>query len=423
MDKEPYKVIIKKNKAYILAVLCFFIYASSYIGRLNYSAALTELIAGHIITKAQGGMISTVYFAVYGAGQLINGMLADRHDPLKQVMIGIVGSSVLNHLFLKCKSYGAMLVVWGLNGYFQALLWAPMFLLVARQVSWRYRTHALMLINMAPSAGTILGYLFSSLVLWKYDWRSLFEGATIILGSGALIWILGCKSAFQGASADDEYKMDWRPSEDHMGLDGEKFFHVVLLSGMVMLVVPAMIHGMLKDGVTSWVPTYMAEQFSLPPQIAVAVTILLPIVNVFGALVVYPFLRKVRSEATAMGILFLLAAVCLLVLQIFGQHSALLTALLLALVTAVMMSVNVIICSEVPLRFSMMQKTASVSGFMNACGYIGAAASMYGIAILSEHFGWGVTQSVWIGSCLLAAVMSLSVGKRWMRFRKMAEDF
>ena len=105
-------------------------------------------------------------------------------------------------------------------------------------------------------------------------------------------------------------------------------------------------------------------------------------------------------------------------LQLVGQASALLSALLLALVTAVMMSVNVIICSEVPLRFSVFGKSASVSGFMNACGYIGAAASMYGIAILSERYGWAATQSVWIASCILAAVLSLSVGRRWMAFRR-----
>ena len=125
MRQPSVPVIERKEKAIQLAVLCFLIYASSYIGRLNYSSALTEMIADHVVTKAQGGMISTIYFGVYGAGQLINGLLADRHDPMKQVLQVITGSAVLNGLFLKCGSYGMMLAVWGLNGYFQALIWAP----------------------------------------------------------------------------------------------------------------------------------------------------------------------------------------------------------------------------------------------------------------------------------------------------------
>ena len=418
MAAQPFSVIETKKKATVLTVLCFLIYASSYIGRLNYSAALTELIADHIVTKAQGGMISTIYFAVYGAGQLVNGLLADRHDPMKQVLVGVTGSAVLNGLFLKCKTYGAMLIVWGLNGYVQALIWAPMFLLVSQHISRKFRPQALMLINMAPAAGTIMGYLFSSLVLWKASWQSLFTGAAMVLAGGAVIWIFGCRSAFRGAKRDREQALEWRSSIDPIRLEREKFSRVMLLSGIGMLILPAMIQGMLKDGVTSWVPTYMTERFSLPPQIAVAVTILLPIVNILGAAGVYLFLRKIPNEAVAMGILFLSAGGCLLALQLVGRVSALLSASLLALVTAVMMSVNVIICSEVPLRFSVFGKSASISGFMNACGYIGAAASMYGIAVLSEHYGWTVTQWVWIGSCILAAVLSLSVGNRWMEFRR-----
>ena len=418
MAAQPFSVIETKKKAAALAVLCFLIYASSYIGRLNYSAALTELIADQILTKAQGGMISTIYFAVYGAGQLVNGLLADRHDPMKQVLIGVTGSAVLNYLFLKCNTYGAMLIVWGLNGYVQALIWAPMFLLVSQHMSREFRPQALMLINMAPAAGTILGYLFSSLVLWQFPWQSLFTGAALVLAGGSVLWILGCKHAFRGARLAEEQTPEWKPSGNPVRLEREKLSRVVMLSGVGMLILPAMIQGMLKDGVTSWVPTYLTERFSLPPQIAVAVTILLPVVNILGAAGVYLFLRKIPNEATAMGVLFLCAGGGLLALQLVGQISALLSAGLLALVTAGMMSVNVIICSEVPLRFSVFGKSASVSGFMNACGYIGAAASMYGIAVLSERYGWTVTQWVWIGSCLLAAVLSLSVGKRWMEFRR-----
>lgn len=48
--------------ARLLFLLCWFAYFTSYIGRLNYSSAMTEMIQGTILTKSQAGFISMVYF-------------------------------------------------------------------------------------------------------------------------------------------------------------------------------------------------------------------------------------------------------------------------------------------------------------------------------------------------------------------------
>lgn len=418
MSKRVVNVIQQRKRAGLLIGLCFLTYACSYIGRLNYSAALTELIAGGILTKAQGGMISTVYFGAYGAGQMVNGMLADRHNPVRQVALGVGGSAGLNLLFAHCSTYGGMLVVWGLNGYFQSLIWAPAFLLLSQYLDRQFRPRAMLLINTAPSLGTIMAYLFSSLVLWKLPWKCLFVGAALMLFACAALWMAGCRSAFRDAVPESETEPGWQPVRNTVDLDKSTFRKTFLLCGAGMLVLPAMIHGMLKDGVTSWVPTYMTEMFHMPPQAAVAITIVLPVINTMGAAGAYLLMRRIPNETTAVGTLFLCAGTCLLFLQLLGTTSAVISVLLLAVVTAAMMGVNVILCSEVPLRFSLLGKSATVSGFFNACGYIGAAASMYGIAVLSERWGWTATQLVWIASCGVAAGLSLMIANRWMDFRR-----
>ncbi len=408
-------VIQQRHKVILLSLLCFLTYACSYIGRLNYSAALTEILAGNILTKTQGGMISTIYFAAYGAGQLVNGALADRHDPAKQMAVGIGGSAVLNLLFSRCTAYSGMLVIWGLNGYFQALIWAPAFLLLSTAVEERFRMKALLLLNTAPSAGTILAYLFSSVVLWRHWWDALFMGASLILATCAVLWYVGYKRIVQGADVCEvviqEKKKDVSCGKDTLPA-------LLLVSGAVMLIVPAMIHGMLKDGVTAWVPTYLTEMFSLPAKIAVAVTIVLPLINTMGAAMTYWLLRKIPNETSTAAVLFCTSGGCLLVLQLFGKASALLSVVLLAVVTAAMVGVNVLFCSEVPRRFSEMGRSATVSGFFNACGYIGAAASMYGIAVFSQKFGWTATQLAWIVSCVIAALFCAVVRSAWMAFRR-----
>ena len=54
-------------------------------------------------------------------------------------------------------------------------------------------------------------------------------------------------------------------------------------AGLVWLVVPAMLHGGLKDGVTSWVPSMIQSNFGASPAFSAAVSMVLPLVNLTGA--------------------------------------------------------------------------------------------------------------------------------------------
>ena len=36
-----------------------------------------------------------------------------------------------------------------------------------------------------------------------------------------------------------------------------------------------------------------------------------------------------------------------------------------------------------------------VSGVLNACTYVGSALSIYGVAVITEKFGWGTTVKIW----------------------------
>ncbi len=93
--RAPLPLVEAKQKATALTVICFLAYAVSYLGRLNYSAAMPEMLAEELITRTQGGTIATIYFMCYGVGQLINGSLADRCDPVRQVTIGMLLSALI----------------------------------------------------------------------------------------------------------------------------------------------------------------------------------------------------------------------------------------------------------------------------------------------------------------------------------------
>ncbi len=396
--------VSRKRDVYLLACLCAFSYAVSYIGRLNYSAALPVMIAQGILEKTRGGMIATAYFGTYGFGQLVNGYLADRFNPRMQVLVGMAGSGVLNLLMGIVAQPKLMLLLWGLNGYAQSLIWAPMFLIVSQCVPETARMRALLLLNSASSIGTVLSYLFSSVVLRMTNWHWLFTGAALLLIICTLCWLLGWKCIGRHADAQRAERPDGggRYAKSRGGTHATFSGMTV---GMSLLVLPAMIHGMLKDGVTSWLPTYMTEEFSMTAEVAVATSVLLPLINVFGASVGYIMIARLRNEAACMTLLFAGSTICMLLLTAAGNWLPILAVVLFALVTAAMMAVNVLLCSEVPARFAASGMAGTVSGFFNACGYIGTAASMYGIAWVVETCGWSAMRAVWSVSCVAAVVL------------------
>ena len=69
--------LVDQKKGRMLFILCWLVYFSSYIGRLNYSSVMSSIVEENILTFSQAGMISMVYFFAYGIGQFCNGILGD----------------------------------------------------------------------------------------------------------------------------------------------------------------------------------------------------------------------------------------------------------------------------------------------------------------------------------------------------------
>lgn len=114
--------IENSRDAQLLFLLCWFAYFTSYIGRLNYSSAMTAMIQEAVLTKSQAGFISMVYFFAYGIGQFCNGMLGDRFHPGKMIFVGLAIAAGANLCMGFVGGFGAMAVVWGINGYAQAMI-------------------------------------------------------------------------------------------------------------------------------------------------------------------------------------------------------------------------------------------------------------------------------------------------------------
>ena len=95
------------------------------------------------------------------------------------------------------------------------------------------------------------------------------------------------------------------------------------------------------------------------------------------------------------------------------SSSAAVTVLLMAIMSGCMHGVNLMLISIFPLRFKKYGRISTVSGILNALTYLGSALSAYGIAALSDHFGWKQTVLSWaVLSFLGMAMCTASVKHR-----------
>ena len=120
------KIYLKGKQAAWLFGLCFLVYFSTYLGRLNYSASLAEMIRVENMDKGAAGLIGTLFFLSYGMGQLVSGFLGDYLDGRKMIGTGLFVAALCNLTMSRMSSPVIMAAIWCVNGFGQSLIWSPL---------------------------------------------------------------------------------------------------------------------------------------------------------------------------------------------------------------------------------------------------------------------------------------------------------
>ena len=107
------------------------VYFASYITRLNYAAVIAEIVASEGILKSEAALATTASFITYGVGQLVSGWLGDRVSPKWLLVFGLLLTACMNLTMPAVSGVGAMVAVWGVNGFAQSMLWPPIVRLMA----------------------------------------------------------------------------------------------------------------------------------------------------------------------------------------------------------------------------------------------------------------------------------------------------
>ena len=400
--KEPYmnKITDKKGVSRI-ALLFALTYMISYITRINYGAIISEMEKATGMSKSMLSIALTGSFITYGTGQVISGILGDKFSPKKLVTIGILSSVCMNMLIPLCSSPYQMVVVWCINGFAQSFMWPPLVRLMTALLSPDDYKKTAAKVSYGASVGTMVMYLVSPLVISLAGWKSVFIFSALCGLVMIFIWNKTCVD------------VEVTGTQTKKGSINTKGLFTPLMLAIMAAII---LQGMLRDGVTTWMPSYISEVYDISNLISILTGVILPIFSILCVkMATKLYVSKVKNPISCAGLFFAIGMASAVTLYLLNGTNAAFSVVLSAILTGCMHGINAMLVSMIPPFFAKYGNVSTASGVINSCTYIGSAISTYGIAVLTENMGWNYTIGIWSIIATAGTVICLACIKGWKK--------
>jgi len=372
-----------KKEINALAMMFVFVYMVSYITRINYGAVVSEIENATGITRDLLSMAPTGSFITYGVGQIVSGICGDRFSTKKLISLGLLVTTVMNLLLPLCTSPYQMLAAWCVNGFAQAFLWPPIVKTLVVMTRAEDYGKTMVKVLWGSSIGTILVYLVSPLLISVWNWKAVFVFSAVCGAGMTAIW------SARG--------VDVPPSPRQSKGESKTAVHAMFTPMMICIMVAIMFHGMLRDSVMTWMPSYISETYDLSKSAGILSGVVLPVFS----LICYRITERLHSRAfpnllVCASVIFAVSTLAAGFLYLAPEAGAAAAIVMLATIEGCMNGINLLFISILPTYFKKCGNISTVSGVLNSTTYVGSALSTYGIAFVSMRFGWSASTLVWL---------------------------
>lgn len=399
-----------KKISYFLAA----VYFTSYCMRVNLAVMLVKICSEMQVEKSALAIVITGLTVAYGIGQVVSGFLGDRLKPYYIIPAGLALAVLCNVGIFFSSTIPAMTVIWSVNGFAHALLWPPIVRLMSTYLSAEDYSFAAVRVNQGSSIATVSLYLFCPILLGFTEWRTVMLLCAAWGAVMVALWFILYPRVFTNAVEQEEKPQVPAPEQKTLPVP-------LYIFGAIALIMPGiMLQGMLRDGVTNWMPSFLLETFGLSEENSIVSTVILAIFTMISYSAFRALQQKFfKNEVTCAATIFAGSAVLcalLFVINLFAPTVALIPSLILmALTVAAMHGINLMLISIVPRRFVVFGKVSTYSGILNASTYVGAALSTYGFAALAEVYDWNFTILTWVIISLVGAAVCFFGARIWQR--------
>ena len=418
-------------------------YASYYMCRYNFRFATPGMIEEFGFTKFQiTGMLSAWSLA-YGTGQLVNGLLTDRIGGRTAMLIGAVGTIVVNLVFGFASfagTFATFSLIWLINGYFQSF-GAPGMIKI--NAAWFNRTERgtfagifgfmiqmgqVAINNLAPIL--LAGFTIGTWVVAAGEWRWLFRIPPIVTTVMAILLAFVPRETPAAAGYTGVIRDEGEPVDEGVRVSLKESFQTIFRHPLVWYYAAAYAcTGAVRNSADQLAILYFVEQLNLDMKTKPAAVFwtlnLMPMVAVLGSLsagVISDKFFKGQRSPVAMVLYFLeaiviMSAACVIFTGVVGPTPTgiFLGCLFLILIALTANSTHSIVGAAAPMDIGGRKMAGFASGVIDSFQYYGTAIALPLTGWLITKYGWGAWYPVMAGFGVLGGLSMLLVMRKQKR--------
>lgn len=397
---------LSNKKSNFLIFLCWAAYTVAYVGRLNYNASMVEILSQMDTTKEAAGTVSSFFFFAYGAGQLINGLLSKKYNTKYSVTIALAASSIINLAMTFCQGIDDMKYLWFFNGVFQSILWSSLIKTLSDNLADSKLSKAVMVMSTTVATGTFAAYGLAAFFSYmSFNWTTIFYVASILVGVVAILWFVGMSTIKKERVKNEITEIRTK---------NKLSFKPVFVISIGVILISAVTNGFIKDGITTWVPSILKEEFGVSSSLSIIVTLLLPVLSIFGTSIVNVLHKKQKDENALNGIFYFITIIfTVLIILTLNLKSVPITLILFGCIACLMSAVNNVITSIVPLYSRDKIDSGFSAGLLNTFCYVGSTLATSMLGKIADTKGWNdvficilIFTAVSFVLCLMSAVLN-----------------
>ncbi|MGH8194670.1 MAG: MFS transporter [Woeseiaceae bacterium] len=399
-------------------------YGLAYTCRLALSVVKKPLIDEGIFTPVELGLIGAALFYTYAAGKLINGFLSDHANMKVFFAFGLLISALVNVGMGFSTVLSISVLLWGMNGWFQAYGAPAGIVTLANWFSNRERGRYYGIWSTAHSIGEGLTFVVVAAIVANYGWRYGYwvPGVLCTVIALAVFKLMQDRPRTLGLpDVNDWHNEHWQPARKETTANLWKTqLSILVLPSIWILALASATNYVVRYAINSWGILYLQEArgFSL---VEAGSFLMVNTIAGIGGCIAFGYLsdKVFAARRPPANLIFAIVEIVALYLIFFGPRNV---AMLYFAFVLYGVGLNGLVTSLGGLfGVDIVPKRAAgaIMGFIGVFSYIGAGIQenlsgyliQKGITMVGETRVYDFTDAIWfwmgasVVSMLLAATL------------------
>lgn len=380
------------QKAWRIGSFCIATYLASYVTRNILSVSTPEMIKEAFFTKEYTGLLSSICFIFYAAGQLINGFIGDRVHPKYMIIMGLGISSVSTFVIPIFDNRILHFTAFALIGFGLSMLRGPLMKVISENTA---ATHARMICTLFSMAG-FAGPLIASILSIFFKWRAVFTATGVI---SVIITVLAVAAI---TTLEKRGEIKFVPKYDK-GIAG--IFNVFKLEDFIFYMLISSIGEIAGSSITFWIPTYTTEHLGFSNDAASTIYSVVSFSTLFTPFITLLIYEKlIRNGIKLALVMYVISAVFFIAVRFTAAPVLNVSMLIIAKMAAAAAS-SIVWSAYIP-GLARSGKVSSANGVIDAAGYAMASLANVLFSTFVGRLGWGGIVNMWYIIMLIGAAVS-----------------